>query len=65
METILWYKKTLKKSGRPIVVQRGNQEKHVKSISMKNVDIKMSFMNSSGKAKKAGATTVLIVTKHT
>ncbi len=62
---ILWYKKTLKQSGKPIVVQQGRgknlKEFLVSSFCLDNCRIEMSFNNSKGSPKKAGATTVLYV----
>lgn len=62
---ILWYKKTLKKTGKPIIVQQGRgknlKEFQVSSFNLKNCDVEMSFNNSVGNPKNAGATTVLMV----
>jgi hypothetical protein len=62
---VLWYKKTLKKSGRPIMVQQGKgknlKEYTVDKISVDNCRIEMAFENSVGKPKAAGASTVLYV----
>ncbi len=62
---VLWYKKTLKKTGKPIIVQQGRgknmKEFQVSSISVKGCDIEMSFENSHGNPKAAGASTVLYV----
>ncbi len=62
---ILWYKKTLKKTGKPIVVQQGKgknlKEFQVDSFKLDNCRIEMSFCNSVGNPKSAGASTVLYV----
>ena len=62
---ILWYKKTLKKTGKPIIVQQGRGKKlkeyQVASFRLDNCRIEMSFNNSTGDPKRAGASTVLYV----
>lgn len=62
---ILWYKKTLKKSGKPIIVQQGTGKNlktfQVNSFKLDNCRIEMSFNNSVGNPKACGATTVLYV----
>jgi len=62
---ILWYKKTLKQSGKPIIVQQGRGKKlkefQVDSFKLDNCRIEMSFNNSVGNPKNCGATTVLYV----
>lgn len=62
---ILWYKKTLKKSGKPIIVQQGRGKKlkefQVDSFKLDKCRIEMSFNNSVGNPKSCGATTVLYV----
>lgn len=59
----LWYCKADKKTGKPIIVQ--DLEKGVtyntNKIDLKNVNIRMAFNNSVGKAKSSGATTILEV----
>jgi len=62
---ILWYKKTLKKTGKPIIVQQGRgknlKEFQVDSFRLDKCRIEMSFNNSVGNPKACGATTVLYV----
>jgi hypothetical protein len=62
---VLWYKKTLKKTGKPIIVQQGKgknlKEFQVASFKLNKCRIEMSFNNSVGKPKAAGASTVLYV----
>jgi len=62
---VLWYKKTLKKTGFPIIVQQGKGknliEYQVNSFNLDNCRIEMSFCNSVGNPKNAGASTVLYV----
>ena len=62
---ILWYKKTLKKTGKPIMVQQGKgknmKEYTVDSIKVEGCTIEMSFENSHGSPKSSGASTVLYV----
>ena len=59
----MFYCKALKKTGKPIIVKDMATGKVTfrKSINMKNVNIKMNFMN--GKKNERGATTVLEVFK--
>jgi len=61
----LWYCKANKKTGKPIMIQ--DLEKgttiNTDTIDMKNVNIRMAFNNSVGKAKSSGATTILEVYK--
>lgn len=61
----LWYCKANKSTGKPIMIQ--DLEKGVTTstdcINMKNVNIRMAFNNSQGKAKSSGATTILEVYK--
>ena len=49
---VLWYKKTLKQSGKPIIVQQGRgknmKEYTVDSFCLDNCRIEMSFNNSIG-----------------
>ena len=57
----LWYCKDDKASGKPIIIQdliKGTT-KNTNKIDMKNVNIRMAFNNSKGKAKSSGATTIL------
>lgn len=60
----IYYCKSLKKTGKPIVVKFDTMEYNVKQIRFNDVDIKMKFNNARGKAKRSGATTVLEVYKH-
>ena len=61
----LWYCKALKSSGKPIVVQdmETKQTYTTDHISLDNVNIRMKFNNSVGKAKASGATTILEIWK--
>jgi len=59
----LWYCKADKASGKPIIIQdlaKGTTT-NTNKIDMKNVNIRMAFNNSQGKAKSSGATTILEV----
>ncbi len=59
----LWYCKADKASGKPIIIQdlaKGTST-NTDCINMKNVNIRMAFKNSQGKAKASGATTILEV----
>lgn len=59
----LWYCKADKASGKPIIIQdvkKGTIRKTNK-VDLKNVNIRMAFNNSQGKAKSSGATTILEV----
>ena len=60
---IIYYCKSLKKTGKPIIVKDldTKEEYTTDSIILRNVDIEMSYKNSTGKAKASGATTVLKV----
>ena len=57
----LWYCKAYKKTGKPIIVQDliKNKTYNTNKVNFKNVNIRMSFNNSVGKAKASGATTIL------
>ena len=57
----LWYCKADKQSGKPIIVQNLNTNKITKTnkIQYDNVNVRMAFNNSTGKAKGSGATTIL------
>lgn len=57
----LWYCKADKKTGKPIIIQdlEKGTIKNTDHIDMKNVNIRMAFNNSQGKAKSSGATTIL------
>ncbi len=58
-----WYCKADKSSGKPIIFQdvEAGTTRNTNNIDMKNVNIRMSFKNSMGKAKASGATTILEV----
>ena len=59
----LWYCKADKHTGKPIIIQdvkKGTIRKTNK-VDLKNVNIRMAFNNSQGKAKSSGATTILEV----
>lgn len=64
---ILWYKKTLKKTGKPIIVQQGKgknlKEYQVSKFNLDNCRIEMEFNHTLTPAnpKSCGATTVLFV----
>lgn len=61
----LWYCKAEKKNGKPIIVQdlENGKTYMTDNVDLKNVNIRMKFNNSSGKAKASGATTILEVYK--
>jgi hypothetical protein len=58
-----WYCKADKHTGKPIIVQdvEAGTTRNTNKIDMKNVNIRMAFNNSMGKAKSSGATTILEV----
>ena len=59
----LWYCKADKHTGKPIIVQdlKTGRTYNTNKIDLKNVNIRMAFNNSIGKAKSSGATTILEV----
>jgi len=59
----LWYCKADKSTGKPIIVQDlvNGKTYNTNKIDLKNVNIRMAFNNSQGKAKSSGATTILEV----
>ena len=59
----LWYCKADKASGKPIIIQdvEAGTIRKTNKIDLKNVNIRMQFNNSVGKAKSSGATTILEV----
>jgi len=59
----LWYCKADKASGKPIIIQdvQAGTTRNTNKIDLKNVNIRMQFNNSIGKAKSSGATTILEV----
>ncbi len=65
-DLLIYYCKNLKKTGKPIIIRTVStgKERTAKSISLKNVTIKMAFNNSEGSIKRRGATTVLEVFKN-
>ena len=65
MKKDIYYCKSLKKTGKPIIVydHEKKSEKHTSRVRFKNVNIEMTFMNSKGRAKRRGATTILRVTR--
>jgi hypothetical protein len=60
------YKKTLKQSGKPIVVWdvKNNVEYTTDSFELDNCSIKVIFGNAIGPEKTCGATTILEVFKN-
>ena len=60
---IVWYKKTLKATGKPIVVKNmiTGQLDTTDKIQFKGYDVRMQFNNTIDEAKVCGATTVLEV----
>lgn len=67
----IWYKKTLKATGKPIMAQEIEDKKTVKeyqvdSVSLDNCKIEMQFKNpkTPRDPKYCGATTVLLVYPH-
>lgn len=63
MKRQIYYCKSLKKTGKPIIVKdmETGFEETTDNIEIRNVNIIMSFKNATGKAKSRGATTVLEV----
>lgn len=59
----VWYCKADKASGKPIIIQdvQAGTTRNTDKIDLKNVNIRMAFNNSIGKAKSSGATTILEV----
>lgn len=59
----VWYKKTLKHTGKPLMVQNVLTGKLINTnhFNMNSCEIRMSFNNSIGESKSCGATTVLEV----
>lgn len=59
----LWYCKADKSSGKPIIIQdvEAGTTTNTNKVDLKNVNIRMEFKNSMGKAKASGATTILEV----
>lgn len=59
----LWYCKADKASGKPIIIQdvEAGTTRNTNKVDLKNVNIRMEFNNSIGKAKSSGATTILEV----
>lgn len=59
----LWYCKADKASGKPIIIQdvQAGTTRNTNKVDLKNVNIRMQFNNSIGKAKSSGATTILEV----
>ncbi len=59
----LWYCKADKASGKPIIIQdvEAGTTMNTNKVDLKNVNIRMEFKNSIGKAKASGATTILEV----
>jgi len=66
MHKIIYYCKSLKKTGKPIVVYDCDTKKtrYTNKFNLTNCTVKMEFNNSKGKAKRRGATTVLDVKKR-
>jgi hypothetical protein len=62
---IVWYKKTLKGTGKPIVVKNmiTGRLTTTDKINFKDCDVRMVFNNSIDEAKICGATTVLEIWK--
>jgi hypothetical protein len=64
MKYKLYYCKSRKKTGDPIVLEYENGERLFYNTFVRdygNIKLKMRFGNAKGKAKKSGATTVLEV----
>ena len=60
---MIWYKKTLKKTGEPIMVKDlwTNTIYNTDHFDLNNCAVRMAFMNTQKEAKACGATTVLEV----
>ena len=65
-ELEIYYCKALKRTGKPIVVtdKKTGRSRHTNRVRMCNVNIEIMFNNSTGRARKRGATTVLRVVKE-
>ena len=65
MHKIIYYCKTFKHTGKPIVVYDCDTHKSytTRKFNLTGCKINMEFNNSTGKAKRRGATTVLEVWK--
>jgi len=63
---IVYYCRSLKHTGKPIMVLNVNSKKlrSTNRVTFNNVDIRMVFNNSTGKAKRSGATTVLQIFRN-
>ena len=63
LKYLVWYKKTLKHTGKPIMVKNvlTGELYSTDKFNMNNCEIRMSFNNSIGESKACGATTVLEV----
>lgn len=63
LKYLVWYKKTLKHTGKPIMVKNvlTGELYSTDKFNMNNCEIRMSFNNSIGESKSCGATTVLEV----
>lgn len=59
----IWYKKTLKQTGEPLMVQDlwTGTTINTSQFVMKGCDISISFNNAVGESKACGATTILEV----
>ena len=66
MKIQAYYCKSLKKTGKPIVIRdlEKGTETTTDNLVLENVDISMIFQNATGKAKQSGATTILEIVKH-
>lgn len=61
----LHYCKAQKSSGLPIMVtELGREEYQTDLVELKNVDIRVQFMNGNPKEQGRGATSILEVWKH-
>jgi len=63
-DAIIYYCKSLKDTGKPIIVNMGKRTINTDEVVLNNVNIIMKFNNSKGAAKRSGATTVLEVFKN-
>lgn len=59
----VYYCKSDKKTGKPIIIKDGSNSYNVKSVKLKDVNTKLEFNNSPSSIRSRGATTVLIFDK--
>nr|WP_294805625.1 hypothetical protein [uncultured Nitrososphaera sp.] len=55
----VYYCKCLKETGRPIIISNGKSEINTDNVIFSGIDGRISFQNTTGKAKSRGATSCL------